>query len=309
MRSDKVGEVDLWLGDWSHGRGLRPVVSFVQGPPGTDARSVLRHREMIERLAGRSTYRKMAVYARWRLSAGLPDFRNSDHIILGSQWSVDHMVEQYQIAQTRLHAIPYPIDLQTFSPVQTSRPAQQRLRILWLGRFVPRKRLDLFLDALAIAIRQGVDVEAWVIGKSGFVPNYERLISEFPFPDRLTYRSELLRKEVPKLMSEVDLLVQPSDEENFGSSVAEALACGVPAVVGATNGTGDYICDRSIRLSDSRSETLSAAIAEIATKKKSGQLADRMPSRLAAERYFDPKSICQQLVAVLERSVNQTSHV
>ena len=42
------------------------------------------------------------------------------------------------------------------------------------------------------------------------------------------------------------MLAQPSDEENFGSSVAEAQACGLPVIVGATNGNADYLCGRDI---------------------------------------------------------------
>ena len=37
-----------------------------------------------------------------------------------------------------------------------------------------------------------------------------------------------------------DVVVQPSEYEEFGSAVAEALACGVPVVTGPTNGTGEY---------------------------------------------------------------------
>jgi glycosyltransferase involved in cell wall biosynthesis len=303
MRRYNKSDVDLWLGDWARGRGKRPVISFAQGPPGTDARSVFRHRELIERLAGRSTYLKLAVYSHWRLSVGLPDFRHSDHIILGSQWSLDHMANQYNVDRARLHAIPYPIDLNAFQPKPTPRPTHERLRLLWLGRFVPRKRLDLFLDALGLAIRQGIDVEAWVIGKSGFVPNYERLITEFPFADRLRYRAELPRQEVPHLMSEVDVLVQPSDEENFGSSVAESLACGVPAIVGKTNGTGDYLCERSVRLPDDDPQSLAAAISEFSHRKLKGLLMDRMPTRLVAERLFSPDLLTQRLWECLRLAI------
>lgn len=299
MRRDTSTDVDLWLGDWSRGRSSRPVVSYVQGPPGTDAISVFRHRALIERLAGRVHYLKLCAYAKWRLSFGLPNLRLSDHFILGSAWSVSHMTERYGIEPSRLHAIPYPIDLDFFKPSSLPRSSHQPLRLLWLGRFVPRKRLDLFLAALALAIADGCDVEAWVIGKSGFVPQYERLIEEFPYQDRIRFRPFIPRIEVPGVMAEVDVLVQPSDDENFGSSVAEALACGVPAIVGETNGTGDYLCDRSVRLSDDRPETLARSIVEFAKRKRLSELQDRSPSRLVAERNFEPTVLARKLREVL----------
>lgn len=299
MRAARGSDIDLWLGDWARGRSSRPVVSYVQGPPGTDAISVFRHRALIERLAGRVHCLKLCAYAKWRLSFGLPNLRLSDHFILGSAWSVSHMTEHYWIEPSRLHAIPYPIDLDFFRPSSLPRSSHQPLRLLWLGRFVPRKRLDLFLAALALAIRDGCDVEAWVIGKSGFVPHYERLIEEFPYQDRIRFRPFIPRIEVPGVMAEVDVLVQPSDDENFGSSVAEALACGVPAIVGETNGTGDYLCDRSVRLSDDRPETLARSIVEYAKRKRLSELQDRYPSRLVAERNFEPTVLVRKLREVL----------
>jgi glycosyltransferase involved in cell wall biosynthesis len=168
-----------------------------------------------------------------------------------------------------------------------------------LGRFVPRKRLDLFLDGLAFAIRSGCDVEAWVIGQSGFVPNYEKLIEEFPYPDRLWHRPSIPRAEVPMLLSTVDVMAQPSDEENFGSSVAEALACGLPVIVGKTNGTGDYICQRSVRLEDDRPETFAGAIVKLAEDKRKGILRDVEPSRHVAESHFDVTRVGESLRRVL----------
>lgn len=304
MRRCDDAEVDLWLGDWARGRTLRPTVSFVQGPPGTDARSIERHREEIVELAGVAMFGKLAALARWRLSFGLPRFSNSDLIIVGSEWSRNHLTSEYGVDSDRVHILPYPIDLQMFRPMGKSRNPDERLRLLWLGRFVPRKRLRLFLDALAIAIREGCDVEAWVVGQSGFVPNYEVLINGFEFAERLKHWPSLPRADIPSLIADVDVLVQPSDEENFGSAVAEALACGIPAIVGATNGTGDYLCDRSVRLTDDGPETLAKLIFDFAIKKSEGILADRKPSRIAAERYFEPRRIAEGLDNLLALAAN-----
>lgn len=303
MRRSPASGIDLWLGDWARGRGSRPVVSFVQGPPGTDARSVFTRRKLIQQLAGKATWLKLAAAARWRLGPGLPSMRHTDHFIVGSEWSRQTMIQQYHRPAATTHALPYPIDLDAFTPHPTKRPADKPIRLLWLGRFAPRKRLDLFLNGLANAIREGCDAEGWVVGQSAFVPGFEKLLAEFPFPDRLKHWPSVPRQKIPGMLSEVDVMAQPSDEENFGSSVAEALACGVPAIVGATNGTGDYLCDRSIRLADDQPETMAAAIVAMADAKKRGELADPGPSRAAAEKHFDPEKVIDQLEAVLKLAI------
>ena len=71
------------------------------------------------------------------------------------------------------------------------RMAIQRARALsicWLGRIVPRKRLDLFLEGSALAIREGIDLRLTIVGGIGFIPGYEKMIEAFPFRDRLTWK-------------------------------------------------------------------------------------------------------------------------
>jgi glycosyltransferase involved in cell wall biosynthesis len=46
--------------------------------------------------------------------------------------------------------------------------------------------------------------------------------------------------EVLDYLREADMVVQPSECEEFGHAIAEAMACGVPVVVGPTNGTREY---------------------------------------------------------------------
>ena len=302
MRKAHAGNVDLWLGDWARGRGNRPVVSFAQGPPGTDATSVFERRDLIERLAGKLTWLKMAAYARWRLTSGLPKFEFSDHVIVGSQWSRQRLIEMFGLNVEQTHALPYPIDLQMFQPPRKTRGSSDPIRLLWLGRFAPRKRLDLFLDGLELAIELGCNVEAWVIGRSDFVPGFEKLLERFPYSERLCHWPKIDRKDVPTVLAEVDVLVQPSDHENFGSSVAEALACGVPCIVGQTNGTGDYVCDRSIVLKDDSPESMAEAILSMARNKSLGELQDHEPSRRVAEKYFDPDVVAGRLVDILSRA-------
>jgi glycosyltransferase involved in cell wall biosynthesis len=296
----------LWMGDYAWGsvRGL-PTVSFVQGPPGTDARSVLERRDELKRLGGIWQTLKWTSLARLRLShLGLPGFHHSDHFIVGSEQSRRTLCRLYRLDPLHLSVVPYPIDLTLFHPgANTPLSEPDTLRILWLGRIVPRKRLDLFLHGAALAIAQGVEVRSTVVGPVGFVRGYDRLIKSFQFPDRLEWIQSMPRTEIPELIRRHDVLVQPSDEENFGSSVAEAQACGLPVIVGATNGNADYLSSRDIQLTDDRPETFARALAEMFRRKRVNRLADLEPSRRAAEEHFQIDRVVDRLMRVLESVV------
>jgi glycosyltransferase involved in cell wall biosynthesis len=298
----------LWLGDYARASvpGL-PAISFVQGPPGTDARSVLARYAEIRRLVGPVQALRWQMLARLRLSRlGRPPFRHSDHLIVGSSQSSTTLVKLYSVAPDRISILPYPIDLDVFKPLPEASQTNS-LRVLWLGRIVPRKRLDIFLDGASLAIRQGVDVKLTLIGASGFIPGYELMVRSFPYPDRLTYQQRIERTQVPALLSRHDILAQPSEEEDFGSSVAEAQACGLPVIVGHTNGNADYLSDRDIHLADERPETFAEALAEMARRKRAGQLGKQSVSRQVAEQNFHIEGVTGALIQILKSVASLTS--
>ena len=303
--ADRRYDACLWLGDFARGRVPGTAnVSYLQGAPGTDARSILERSEEIRRLAGLSTAVRWELLARLRLtSLGLPPFAHSDRWIVGSTMSAQTMRRLYGIAEDKICTLPYPIDLELFQPGESVPGDAGGLRVLWLGRIVPRKRLDLFLDGAVLAIRGGMDVRLSVVGEVGFVRGYEKLIAAFPYPDRLEYRAGIARREVPALLRRHDVLAQPSDEENFGSSVAEAQACGLPVIVGRTNGNADYLCSRDFHLRDDRPETLAAALGELVRRKKRGDLGAPAESRQLAEERFRLERVAGRLTEILESVV------
>jgi glycosyltransferase involved in cell wall biosynthesis len=311
INSAEKYDLSLWLGEFARGRtpGV-PVVSFVQGAPGTDARSVVERFDEIKALAGPANATKWLLLAKLRLSRiGLPPLQLTDQFIVGSQESRRTLSKLYGIVQDHIDTLPYPIDLELFTLPRDAKNAggnggERSLRICWLGRIIPRKRLDLFLNGAVLAIRQGVDVRLTIIGGIGFIPGYDKLIKAFAFPDRLHWEKAIPRETVPALLHRHDVLIQPSDEENFGSSVAEAQACGLPVIVGHTNGNADYLCSRDIHLRDDRPETLAEALSQLSSRKTQDQWGDPTISRQCAERYFSLEKVTTTLSEILERAAH-----
>jgi glycosyltransferase involved in cell wall biosynthesis len=296
-------DLQLFLGTWAFGRiPSVPVISWVQGPPGTDGRSISRHAKQIKQLCGSKEYWMLRAYAWYREHFGRPPFHHTDVVICGSGWS-RRVLAEYGVPLDRTHALPYPVDLDRFCPPSQERPAgeQGQPLVLWLGRTVPRKRLDLFLDACDRLITSGQKILVLVIGGFGFAAEYRRLIEQFRYPEQLRHIESLDRDAVAALVRSAAVLVQPSEEENFGSSVAEAVACGTPVVVGPTNGTGDYIGQGGVRFDRYESDAVAAAIA----KAIADSVRLRPAACAAARQFLSPDSIATDLVALLYAAVAQ----
>ena len=298
-------DVVFWMGTYAPKRvpGV-PMVSFAQGPPGTDARSVISRFNEVCQLAGRLNALKWRTLAQLRLSPlGLPNFRNSDRIIVGSEQSRATLHNLFGLPRTITSALPYPIDLDLFHPEVQSTQKRDAFRVLWLGRIIPRKRLDLFLKGVETTIGNGENVTATIVGNVGFIPGYERMIDRFPYPDRITWIRSVPRAEVPDLIRQHDVLAQPSEEEDFGSSVAEAQACGVPTIVGRTNGNFAYLSARDIHLTADTSECLADALTTLLQRRSTtdGQT-QRHISRSFAESCFSVETILPKLEQILLRA-------
>ena len=122
--------------------------------------------------------------------------------------------------------------------------AADGLRVLFAGRWSPRKGLTVLLDAWAGLGR--LDAELVIAG--GCPPSGKGVdvLSEVARRRLGTVRVAGEIEDLTKLMLDCDVVVVPSVlPESFGLVVAEAAACGRPVVASATGGLGETVVDGS----------------------------------------------------------------
>ena len=78
---------------------------------------------------------------------------SSDALICGSNWTRSRLVE-LGVAAGDVTALPYPVDLEQFAPAADESLDWSQPEIVWLGRIVPRKRLDIAVDAFPIVLER-----------------------------------------------------------------------------------------------------------------------------------------------------------
>lgn len=283
-----------------------PVISWLQGPFQTEKESINKLKKQIISLCGIREYlilESFYIYSNFmtkRISS------ITDIFICGSKWSQENLCSS-GIDRNNTKILPYPIDIDFFQPSKKSRENQENKTIfLWLGRIVPRKRLDLLLETFQELIHENYNVYLHVIGQFSYAKGYKKIIEEFEFPERLYYQEGIARSEVPEIMNSVDILIQPSESENFGSSVAEALSCGVPVIVGMTNGTKDYINSDASWIFEEYSpaslkKTMEKAMNHLDTSRKEISLA----ARLQAESKFSIVKIVDELEAIFREAISR----
>jgi len=126
--------------------------------------------------------------------------------------------------------VPNGIDL----PDLSGRPAagRRRRRLLFLGRITRIKGIDNLLRAWTAVAPEFPDWELHITGcdDRGHLGEMKTLAAELK-PERLEFAPAVYGREKSSAFLAADLFVLPSESENFGMAVAEALAHGTPAIV------------------------------------------------------------------------------
>ncbi len=218
----------------------------------------LRHRKMlVMRPAGSLNPVQLAHSARAKKLASHFDYpllRHADAVHVTSEeerdWTLQVPGMESRAGRIFLvrHGVTVPERCQTVSgEPHTDTPPTTPRTLLYLGRLHPMKGLDLLLEALWIhkgirgsggaAETSGIrDVRLILCGpdEEGTRAALEKQVAELGLADSVVFHEPVRGDAKWRLIESSDCVVLPSRSENFGLVVAEALACGKPAI--ATHG-------------------------------------------------------------------------
>ncbi|EMY32196.1 glycosyltransferase [Arthrobacter crystallopoietes BAB-32] len=162
------------------------------------------------------------------------------------------------VPRSNVSIAPCGVDLKLFSADGSAETRGRRHRIVTLGRLVPRKGVDLAVQALKLLKEQGIDdVELLVVGGSsgpaGLAgdPEAQRLLAlarELGVEDQVVLRGQVPREQIPAVLRSADAVVCVPWYEPFGIVPLEAMACGVPVVAASVGGLIDTVVDHKTGL-------------------------------------------------------------
>jgi glycosyltransferase involved in cell wall biosynthesis len=105
--------------------------------------------------------------------------------------------------------------------------------VLFLGRIHPKKGCDLAIRAFAKTFADQPDWHLVIAGPDqvGWRPHLEAMAASLNIQSRITWTGPVTGDEKFGALLSAEVFLLPSHQENFGIAVAEALACGVPALI------------------------------------------------------------------------------
>ncbi len=118
------------------------------------------------------------------------------------------------------------------------------LRVIWVGKFDFRKRLDIAIKAIAETGNPKIYLEIYGTGSERQIANAKDLINKTDSKDLIKLMGNIPNSEVRKTMKSADLFLFTSVSEDTSTVVLEAVSCHLPVLCFDVCGMSSVITDR-----------------------------------------------------------------
>lgn len=126
-------------------------------------------------------------------------------------------------------------------PARSSYRSAGPLQLLYVGRLVALKGVDLLVQAVAAC--RDVDPRLRIAGDGPLKSELETQIARLHLEERVEMLGHVEGEELPRLYQEADVFVFPSLREAGGNVVYEALATGVPVIAIKYGGPAELVTE------------------------------------------------------------------
>ncbi|WLT38829.1 glycosyltransferase family 4 protein [Synechocystis sp. B12] len=139
--------------------------------------------------------------------------------------------------------------------------------LVFLGRFVSDKGVDLLIKALANLRQQRLTPSLTMIGKGVEEENLRKLTQELNLTDQVNFVGPKVEQELAKILNEHQIMVVPSLwNEPFGIVALEGIACGCVVVGSSGGGLKEAIGDCGLTFPNGDIIALTQALKQLLTQ-------------------------------------------
>ena len=141
---------------------------------------------------------------------------------------------------TEFLCIPNGVDTKRFAPI--TRPANAKVKILFIGRLIPRKGFQRVVRALPRVrqlAKQPFEVE--VVGTGAAQTELDALAAQLGISDLIHYVGTVPYDKLEKSYQYADIFVLTSLSEGMPSVILEAMGCGLPIIASNVGGNNEIV--------------------------------------------------------------------
>jgi glycosyltransferase involved in cell wall biosynthesis len=190
------------------------------------------------------------------------------------------------------------------SQKQISLESFSTFNLLFMGRIVKKKRLDIALQAFAMASKKSNLKMKFIVcgtGEESEISSLKQLVSSLIIESEVEFRGWVDFTEKQMAFQESDCFILTSEDENFAIAAAEALASGVPCILSSKVALASLVAKHraGVVFEELHPPIIEKAITEIAHMDR--QILQNSSLSAASEISWD--AVCKQWETALQSFV------
>ncbi|MFA5987849.1 MAG: glycosyltransferase [Candidatus Paceibacterota bacterium] len=161
--------------------------------------------------------------------------RRAEKIIVSADILFDIYTKYYGLSADRVVVVPNPV-IQNIDTEDRAHECHSGKTILFAGRFVNYKNLDVLIEAFYEVSKNVPDARLLLIGAGPEKSNYEKLIFKLNIADKVEIIDAVSHNQIFSYIKESSLCVGPALTEFNPNFVLECVSAGKPILLSKENG-------------------------------------------------------------------------
>lgn len=169
--------------------------------------------------------------------------------VLVCSQSAGTALSQISGPRARIVLAYHGVDSNRFAPARTQHAGTGPVRILAVGRLVPKKGYPVLLEALHRLVASGTDLQCQIVGAGDLAGELDASIDRLGLGGLVTLSGASTHQEVAQAYRRADLFVQSSvvlpdgDRDGIPNSLLEAMSSGLAVVASNVSGIPEILTD------------------------------------------------------------------
>ena len=177
------------------------------------------------------------------------------------------------------------------------------IHLLWVGHFVPVKRVPLLLEAFAAAFQEEPRLRLRMAGSGDGLEDAKALVNSLELEKIVEFSGRASRAQLVDYYRECDFLVISSESETFGVVAIEAMSCGRPVLTTRCGGPAEIVSHP--QLGNVVGMSVSELTQGILVMARQRRTFNSKVIRKVTELKFSSASIAQEIASVYSSSIDR----
>ena len=151
-----------------------------------------------------------------------------DNLLVSTHHGKVQLLNHIKVPEERVHVVYHCIDHSKYFYDSSSPYKGERINVVMLSDYNPRKRIDKIVEIL----KNDKEIDFYHIGPNqNWKANFDRVMKISDGASNIHLLGPMSTDVTRKYLSNADLFVYLSEDEGFGYPILEALACGTKVLV------------------------------------------------------------------------------